>query len=81
MSDDLECALWVPIIDYIVPLIPKILFFIGGPINFCKVRSMAFNRVVQYSKLFKMKLKILYLMIFLNFVMFGYTIIKIIKTS
>ena len=46
MADEIECKLWVPIIDYIVPLIPKIIFFIAGPINFYKVRSMAFNRVV-----------------------------------
>ena len=34
MSAHNECQLWIPIFDYIVPLIPKIIFFIAGPINF-----------------------------------------------
>ena len=78
MSKTVECQKWVLIYDYIIIQIPKIIFFIAGPINFYKVRSMAFNRVVKYSKLFKLKLNILFIMIAINIGQIIYIIVRII---
>ena len=68
-SDD-ECkegALFVINELYIIN-IPSFFFLLCGVINFCKIRSIGFNRVVKYSDLFKFKLYTCVFIIMLNFI-------------
>jgi hypothetical protein len=61
------CIAWQSILEMSGTIIPSLLFIITGSINFYKVRSIGFNRVVKYSKMFKLKLLILVLLLLLNF--------------
>ena len=52
-----------------VSMVPVVIFFIAGPANFCEIRSNGFNRVVQYSTLFKWKYRASLLMVLINIMM------------
>ena len=46
--------------------LPVLVYFVTGTINFYKIRSIGFNRVVQFSQLFKAKLRAVQLVAALN---------------
>lgn len=55
MSDDNNCEPLVVINEVYIVNIPSVIFFVTGAVNFYLIRSIGFNRVVQYSTLFKVK--------------------------
>ena len=52
---------------------PSLIFLITGLLNFYKIRSIGFNRVVKYSTLFKVKRYTVIAIILLNVVKFTLT--------
>jgi len=60
------CNSWQSILEIFGTNLPSLLFIITGSINFYKIRSIGFNRVVKYSKMFKLKLSILIVLLLLN---------------
>ena len=70
------CTSWQSILEMIGIIIPSLLFTITGTVNFYKIRSIGFNRVVKYSKMFKLKLLIIFLLLLLNLCVIPRIILK-----
>jgi hypothetical protein len=47
-------------------MFPVVFFIFAGLFNFNQIRSIGFNRVVQYSQLFKWKYRACLVMVFIN---------------
>ena len=60
------CDGWFLTLELFVSYVPGIIFIIGGYHNFKQIRSIGFNRVVQFSKLFKIKISACYVMMAIN---------------
>lgn len=60
------CTAWSFFTEVFLVNIPPLLFIVAGFVNFKYVRSIGFNRVVQFSNWFKAKIYLTYMMVFIN---------------
>ena len=65
-----ECSMYFVAFDLVGANLPAFLFFFAGIINFYRIRSIGFNRVVQFSRLFILKRNLCYLIAFMELVYF-----------
>lgn len=56
--------------DLVGANLPALVFFFAGIINFYRIRSIGFNRVVQFSRLFILKRNLCYLIALLDLIYF-----------
>ena len=64
-----ECDFTFLSLEFGLSNFAAILFFITGPINFYQIRSIGFNRIVQFSPMFKVKINMSRMMAFLKFIL------------
>lgn len=62
--------------DLVGANLPCVIFFFAGIINFYRIRSIGFNRVVQFSRLFILKRNLCYLIALLDLVYFVVTMVN-----
>ena len=55
-DDDKPCNWTFFYLETVISYVPALVFFVTGTINFYKIRSLGFNRVVRFSVFFKIKL-------------------------